>query len=195
MKRLIVALLVVLSLAGSACGSAGTPGAAPTPTVIRVLTSHYTARLSALNSSGVSGTVDFQVTGNVLVVKMNVTGLVPNQKHFQHIHGNGAATCPTANDANGGVTLSEAQTNIGPLAFDLQPYPLTDAQGKLNLTQTFTLDPDELASITPLTGHVMVLHGAFNQGQYDRFLPAACGPIQAAWLLSYSHTAPWLYPV
>jgi len=27
---------------------------------------------------------------------------------------------------------------------------------------------------------VIVLHGAFNQGQYDRFLPAACGPIQAA---------------
>ncbi len=178
MKRLMVVLLVVLSLAGSACA----PGTAPTstPTVAQALTSHYTASLSALNSSGVSGTVDFQVTGTVLVVKMKVTGLVPNQKHFQHIHGNGTATCPTATDAKGGVTLSEAQTNIGPLAFDLQPYPLTDAQGRLNLTQTFTLDPDELASITPLSGHVMVLHGAFNQGQYDRFLPAACGPIQAA---------------
>jgi len=45
--------------------------------------------------------VDFQVTGNVLVVKMKVTGLVPNQKHFQHIHGNGTATCPTATDARG----------------------------------------------------------------------------------------------
>ena len=179
MKRLIVVLLVVLSVAGSACGGASAPrtGSTPTPPVTQVLTSHYTARLSALNSSG---TVDFRVTGNVLVVKMQVTGLVPNQKHFQHIHGNGTATCPTATDAKGGVTLSEALTNIGPLAFDLQPYPLTGAQGRLNLTQTFTLDPDELASITPLTGHVMVLHGAFNQGQYDRFLPAACGPIQAA---------------
>src|SRR5438128_759165 len=96
MKRLIVVLLVLLSLAGSACGSAGAPGTAPTLTVTQVLTSHYTASLSALNSSGVSGTVGFQVTGNVLVVKMNVTGLVPNQKHFQHIHGNGTATCPTA---------------------------------------------------------------------------------------------------
>jgi hypothetical protein len=71
-------------------------------------------------------------------------------------------------------------TNIGPLAFDLQPYPLTDALGRLNLTQTFMLEPDELASITPLTGHVMVLHGAYSHGQYDRFLPAACGAIQAA---------------
>src|SRR5215471_4382573 len=97
MKRLIGVLLVVLSLAGSACVSAGAPGTTPisTPTVARVLTSRYTASLSALNSSGVSGTVDFQVTGNVLVVKMKVTGLVPNQKHFQHIHGNGTATCTT----------------------------------------------------------------------------------------------------
>jgi hypothetical protein len=181
MKRLIVVLLVLLSLAGSACGSAGTPGTAPTstPAVTRVLTSRYTASLSGLNSSGVSGTVDFQVTGNVLVVKMKVRGLVHNQKHFQHIRGNGTATCPTATDAKGGVTLTEALTNIGPLTFDLQPYPMTDAQGRLNVTQTFTLDPDELTNITPLTGHVIVLHGAFNQGKYDRFLPAACGTIQA----------------
>ena len=178
MKHIIIVLLVLLSLVGSACGSKGGSGTAPIPTVTQVLTRHYNAILSALNSSGVSGTVDFQVTGNVLVVKMKVSGLVPNQKHFQHIHGDGTATCPT--DAKGGVTLSEAQTNIGPLAFDLQPYPLTDAQGRLNLTQTFTLDPDELASITPLTGHVFVLHGALNHRQYDRFLPAACGPIQAA---------------
>ncbi|MBV9229154.1 MAG: hypothetical protein JOZ18_07555 [Chloroflexi bacterium] len=180
MKRFIFVLLVLFSLAWSACGSASAPGTAPIPTATRVLTSHYTARLSALNSSGVSGTVDFQITGNVLVVKMDVTGLVPNQKHFQHIHGDGTSTCPTATDAKNGVTLSEALTNIGPLAFDLQPYPLTGAQGRLNLTQTFTLDPDELANITPLTGHVMVFHGAFNHGQYDRFLPAACGPILAA---------------
>jgi hypothetical protein len=180
MKRLIVVLLVLLSLLVGACGSTGVPGTAPTPTVTQVLTSRYTASLGALNSSGVSGTVDFQATGNVLIVKMKVTGLVPNQKHFQHIHGNGTATCPTVNDAKGGVTLSEALTNIGLLAFDLQPYPLTDGQGRLNLTQTFTLYPDELANITPLTGHVMVFHGAFNQGKYDRFLPAACGPIQVA---------------
>jgi hypothetical protein len=181
MKRLTVILLVLLSLAGSACGSASAPrkGVTHVPTVTRVLTSHYTARLNALNSSGVSGTVDFRVTGNVLVVKMQVTGLVPNQKHFQHIHGDGSSTCPSAADARAGVTLSEALTNIGPLAFDLQPYPLTDAQGRLDLTQTFTLAPDELAAITPLTGHVMVFHGAFNHGQYDRFLPAACGQIQA----------------
>ncbi len=125
MKRLIVVLLVLLSLACSACGSAGAPSKVPTttPTVTQVLTSHYTARLSALNSSGVSGTVDFQVTGNVLVVKMKVTGLVPNQKYFQHIHGDGTATCPTATDARAGVTLSEALTNIGPLALTYSLIP------------------------------------------------------------------------
>src|SRR5437899_5584347 len=94
MKRLIVVLLVLLPLAWSACGSAAAPGTAPTPTVTQVLTSHYTASLSALNSSGVSGTVGFQVTGNVLVVKMNVTGLVPNKNIFKHIIGNAKPTSP-----------------------------------------------------------------------------------------------------
>jgi len=178
MKRALALLFVLLPLAISACGGASATSAPPSPT--RVISKEYTAMLSPLNHSGVSGTADFQVTGNVLVVKMNVTGLVPNQEHFQHIHGDGTSTCPSATDANGGVTLSEALTNIGPLAFDLQPYPFTDTQGRLDLSQTFTLAPDELAAITPLTGHVLVLHGAFNQGQYDRFLPAACGPILAA---------------
>jgi len=95
MKHIIIVLLVLLSLVGSACGSKGGSGTAPIPTVTQVLTRHYNAILSALNSSGVSGTVDFQVTGNVLVVKMKVSGLVPNQKHFQHIHGDGTATCTT----------------------------------------------------------------------------------------------------
>jgi hypothetical protein len=61
----------------------------------------------------------------------------------------------------------------------MQPYPLTDSQGRLNIEQTFTLAPDELANITPMTGHVMVFHGARSHGVYDRFLPAACGGIQA----------------
>jgi len=95
MKRLIIVLLVLLSLACSACGSTSSTSTTPTPTMVLVRNSYYTARLSALNSSGVSGTVNFQVTGNVLVVKMKVSGLVPNQKHFQHIHGDGTATCTT----------------------------------------------------------------------------------------------------
>jgi hypothetical protein len=139
------------------------------------------ARLSQLNHSGVSGTADFKLTRNVLVVTMNVTGLVPNQEHFQHVHGDGTSNCPSAAEASGEVSLSEALTNVGPLALDLQPYLVTDSQGRLAGKQSFTLDPGELANITPMTGHVVVLHGAINsQGVYDRYLPAACGDIETA---------------
>jgi hypothetical protein len=177
MKGFAVALLVLASLAGSACGSSGHGSVARTPTPI--VTTRYTAILTQLNHSGVSGQVDFQLGGNILVVIVNVKGLVPNQKHFQHIHGDGASSCPSVSEANSSVSLSEALTTIGPLAFDMQPYPVTDSQGRLNVEQTFTLASDELASITPMTGHVMVFHGAMNHGVYDRFLPAACGDIQA----------------
>lgn len=179
MPRFIFALVLLPALVCSACGSAGLDRATPSQT--RTVTRHYTARLSQLNHSGVSGTVDFQLTGNVLVVIMSVTGLVPNQEHFQHIHGDGTSSCPSAAEANGDVTLSEALTNIGPLAFDLQPYPVTDGQGRLDGKQTYILEPEELAGITPMIGHVMVLHGAINsQRVYDRFLPAACGDIEVA---------------
>ena len=177
--KCFTALVVLLSsLACGACGASSLMHTAPTSTPM--VTRMYTTTLTQLNHSGVSGTVNFQLTGNILVVRINVKGLVPNQKHFQHIHGDGASSCPTSAEASGSVTLSEALTNIGPLAFDLQPYPVTNSQGRLDLEQTFTLAPDELANITPMTGHVMVFHGAMNDGVYDRFLPASCGDIQLA---------------
>ena len=180
MKRDLVALVALLPFWLSACG--GTASTAPAPTVTKIPTAHYTAILGALNGSGVSGTADFQLTGNVLVAAMKVAELVPNQKHFQHIHGGvgGNAICPAA-DANGGVTLTEALAKIGNIAFDLQPYPVADGQGAVNESQTFTLDPDEVAKITPMTGLVLVLHGGMSQGGvYDRFLLVACGPILVA---------------
>jgi hypothetical protein len=176
MMRFAVASLFLAAVLCSACGNAAVSSKALTPT--RIVTTRYTAILEQLNHSGVSGQVDFHLTGNLLSVKIIVKSLVPNQEHFQHIHGDGASTCPTADEANGSVTLSEALADVGPLAFDMQPYPVTDSQGRLDIQQTFTLAPDELANLTPMTGHVMVLHGAMNQGIYDRFLPAACGDIQ-----------------
>lgn len=181
MKRPAFVLSALLALTLSACGSV--VSTVPTPVITQVPTSHYTARVDPLNGSGVSGTVDFQVSGYNLVVMINVTGLVPNQKHFQHIHGysGGTVTCPTAADANSShiITVSEAITKIGPIAFDLQPYPLADEHGAVHMSQSYTLDSSELANTTPLTGLVMVFHGVMSQGKYDRSLPAACGPIQA----------------
>jgi hypothetical protein len=182
MKRALFALLALVIFTLCACGESASK--APAPTATRLPTAHYTAILSALNGSGVSGTADFQLTSNGLVAVIQATGLVPNQKHFQHLHGgvSGNATCPTAADAhaNGGVTLTEALAKIGNIAFDLQPYPVADGQGAVNESQTFILDPNEVANITPMTGLVLVLHGGMNQRVYDRFLLVACGPVVAA---------------
>jgi hypothetical protein len=122
------------------------------------------------------------VTGATLMVSIGVTGLEPDRRHFQHIHGEPGvpATCPTAADANtnGVITLTEATTRIGPLAFDIQPYPLPDEHGALRWSRTFTLEPWELQATAPWTEHVVVFHGMTLNGAYDSLLPVACGPIQ-----------------
>jgi hypothetical protein len=69
MKCSLCPLLILLALIASACGSssstASSPAPTPTPTLTPRTTSHYVARLSALNATHVSGTADFKLTGNV----------------------------------------------------------------------------------------------------------------------------------
>src|SRR5712691_1480834 len=132
MKGFVFCSLVLLVLALSACGSPSTTAAPPTPTPTP-MTNHYTVKLSELNGSGVSGTVDLQLTGNILAVTVNVTGLAPNQIHFQHIHGShdAVSTCPTVADANasGIITVDRALPIIGPVAFSFAPYAPADVHG------------------------------------------------------------------
>ena len=174
-----LALLVVMA---QGCGSsAGIAGPAATPTQAP---ERYVARITALNHSGVSGSVDLQVTGATLTVAIDITGLEPGRRHFQHVHGESGvpAACPTAADANasGVITLTEATTRIGPLAFDIQPYPQPDQHGALRWSRTFTLDSEEIRKTAPWTEHVVVFHGMTLNGAYDQLLPVACGPIQPA---------------
>jgi len=188
MKRFHCPLLVLLVLLVSACGSASpsavpsTPTSLPTPT--QPTTSHYTAKLSALNATHVSGAADFKLTGNVLVITINATGLQPDKEHYLHIHGTAdtSVTCPTLADADasGHITIEKALTIIGPIALDLQPYPQPDAHGAISWSRIFHLAPYQLSDITPLIHHVIVLHGMTYQGVYDRALTVACGPIQVA---------------
>src|SRR5436309_10907506 len=115
MKGFVYSFLTLLVFLLSACGSSNiasvppAPSSRPSPTQT---TEHYMAKLSALNGSGVSGTVDLQLTGYTLVVILDGRGLEPNQIHFQHIHGDHytISTCPTAADANasGIITLDKA---------------------------------------------------------------------------------------
>ena len=188
MKRSHCPLLVLLVLLLSACGGSS-PSAVPstpasTSTLSQQTTSHYTAKLSALNATHVSGTADFKLTGNVLVITINATSMQPDKEHYLHIHGAAgtSVTCPTLADADasGHITIEKALTIIGPIALDLQPYPQPDAYGASSWSQIFHLEPYQLSDITPLTHHVIVLHGMTYQGVYDRALTVACGLIQAA---------------
>ena len=184
MKGFVFCSLVLLVLALSACGSSSTAAAPPTPTPTPTQpTSHYTVKLSPLNGSGVSGTVDLQLTGSMLAVTVNVTGLTPNQIHFQHIHGShdAVSTCPTRADANasGIITIDRTLQIVGPVAFGFSPYTPADRHGVVRWSNAFALDGGILWDISPLTQHVVVVHGMMYQGSYDNVLPVACGPIQA----------------
>jgi hypothetical protein len=175
----LLSVLALLAVLAQGCGAPAGPAATPTRT-----TERYVARIAPLNGSAVSGVVNLQVTGATLLVTIDVTGLEPGRRHFQHVHGEPGvpAACPTAADANARevVTLTEAMTRIGPLAFDIQPYPLPDEHGALRWSRTFTLEAQELQATAPWSEHVVVFHGMTRNGTYDQLLPVACGLIQPA---------------
>jgi hypothetical protein len=179
----IVFACLALALAVSGCGSspASSNATAPTPTPP---TSHYTATLSSLNSSGVTGTVEMALSGDEMDVTISLAGLTPNQPHMQHIHGahGTLATCPTPASANadGIITLAAGTPAYGPVALPFEPTPTADASGKITWSRTLRLLPDDIYNIKTLTDHVVLIHGMSYKGVYDQTLPVACGPIKAA---------------
>ncbi len=156
---------------------------------------YYTAELSELNNSGVSGTAELTLMGNELTVKITATGL-EDGLHPQHIHGfsdnNKNSKCPPASaddDGDGFVELGEGLPFYGaPLLF-LQPFPNT-TDGTIDFEETYTLTID--TSLTPLQNNSIVLHGMTAEltqvvddeivvvNEYIATLPVACGQIQPA---------------
>jgi hypothetical protein len=181
---LLVLLVLVLCACGSSIPSSVSSSSLATPTPTQPTTNHYKAKLTALNATHVSGTAEFTLTGNVLVITIQATGLQPDKEHYLHIHGlaDSPDRCPTRADADasGHITIEKALTIIGPVALDLQPYPQPDAHGTVSWSQIYHLEPYQLGDITPLSKHVIVLHGMTYQGVYDRALTVACGAIQIA---------------
>jgi uncharacterized protein YceK len=172
-------LALIVSGCGSLASSAGDTAPTPTPK-----TTHYIATLTALNSSGVTGTVQMALSGDVMDVTISLAGLIPNQEHMQHIHGaHGAlATCPTAASANadGIITLAAGTPAYGPVALPFEPTPTADASGKVAWSRSLRLSPDDLFAITTLTQHVVLIHGLTYKGVYEQTIPVACGPITSA---------------
>lgn len=173
-----LALITVTALAG--CGAAPATGAqsapSPTPTAPTV---HFIAALSPLNASGVSATAHLDLSGNVLVITLHAAGLEPNREHYLHIHGypGTMVTCPAG--SGGDISVTEGLAHVGPVVLDLQPYPQVTRPGVVGWSHTYVLLPDELANLTPLTDHVVVLHGLTTNGTYNRATFVACGQIQA----------------
>jgi hypothetical protein len=145
-------------------------------------TTRFTANLSSLNGSGVTGTVQLALTGDQLKVVLDAKGLEANKEHMQHVHGlsSGNASCPTASaDTNndGLISFAEGLPFYGPVIVPLEPYPTANASGNVHYEQTLIVSTSTVGS---LETRVIVLHGMTHEGLYDAPLPVACGRIAKA---------------
>jgi hypothetical protein len=151
----------------------------------------YTARLRAINDSGVSGTASLNLVGDRLLVEIDAEEMVPDRIHPQNLFaGNGEqgrARCPTAAadaDGSGLVTPVEVQDAFGPGAVPLEPFPTVGSDGELAYRLTSELEPGKLEK---LDGRVLVLHGlggGRSEGApadgYEPGMPVACGRLAPA---------------
>lgn len=157
----------------------------------------YTAELSPLNNSGVTGTAELVLIGNELTVTINASGLEPNMVHPQHIHGfkenNRNSKCPPPSaddDGDNFVELGEGAPFYGPVLLPLQPFP-TAPDGTITFVETYNVNDLDF-SVTPLQNRAIVLHGMTAEltqivngetvvvNGYIATLPVACGQIQPA---------------
>lgn len=114
-------------------------------------TTTYTATLTQLNSSGVTGTATFLVDDDSFEATVDAQGLAPNIVHVQHIRA--AASCPAATaDANtdGFVDVVEGRSSFGGILIPLDgnvaeqllgntDYPASSVQGELFYSREATL--------------------------------------------------------
>lgn len=145
----------------------------------------YTAELSPLNGSGVTGTAELTLMGDQLTVEIFATGVEPGNVHLQHIHGfmdnNKNSKCPPpsadGDDADDLVGFLEGRPFYGPVLLPLDPFPVPTDQ-TINFKETYTLSDD--TKVTPLQNTSIVLHGMTVDGTYIETLPIACGQIRPA---------------
>ncbi|MCG9970761.1 hypothetical protein [Christiangramia crocea] len=151
-------------------------------------TFNFTAQLSEINDSGVSGTAAISVQGNSLTVLVEAEGMTPGEPHPQHIHGleNGEenATCPPESaDTNedGIITIPEGVPFYGGVLLPLADFPVADENGTISYQQTFILGENgnpTVEDLSALQNRVIVLHGMNDgDGAYVPTTPAACGEL------------------
>lgn len=125
----------------------------------------YTAKLTPLNGSGVSGRAALTLDRNYLTVKIHATGLEADSLHPQHIHGRFSggtsgtpidSVSPTlANDTDGDgfIEVAEGGAAYGPIILPLSSPPATSGAtqvfptapgGVINFRETYDLTKNEL---------------------------------------------------
>lgn len=172
--------------AGGAAMAGGRAGDRLTAAAVEVPT--YMATLTALNGSGVAGTVTATIADDRLTVRVEASGLEPNQTHIQHIHGRlddaglpADSTTPTqADDADGDgfVELAEGLPDYGPILVNVSSPPGSGTEGfptaptgAIVFEETYDLDDSRIfgmgmdaADIGPLDLREFVIHGLTVDG-------------------------------
>lgn len=138
----------------------------------------YTANLTELNNSGVSGSVLFDVdeVNSLLNVSARISGLTSSSAHVNHIHGrfnddgtarNSEVPTPDADtDGDGFVEVLEGAPAYGDILLSLEPAlagmngdpsmvhtgPVSDADGNLAYDLSFDLSDDSIF-FSPVLGN------------------------------------------
>ena len=196
------AAVLPLSMTGSMAGTAAaqplTPVPPPVPTVIPML---------PLNGTAATGTTTLTPNPNgSLRVQVNASGLVPDQPHAQHIHGETTGrdfVCPgpAANvsqdaDSDGLTSAVDGVPAYGPIlisltatgdtspssGLSLDQFPVADPTGHLLYDRT--LPPEEVpeGTIAHLADLTVVEHGidVDGNGRYDLNSPIGESPMAQA---------------
>lgn len=144
----------------------------------------YTAELSPLNDSGVSGTASLTLDNDLLTVSIDASGLEADQIHPQHIHGRFDddgnpidSVFPTAaddTDGDGFIEVAEGAASYGPIIIPLtsppggavENFPTATPDGTVSFTQTYDLTSDttfaegfDSEDLLPLDLREIVIHG------------------------------------
>ena len=161
----------------------------------------YTADLTALNNSGVSGQAEVTVQGDEMTVTIDAEGTEAEQVHAQHIHGStdgSMSSCPTIeadSDGNGRISVSEGAPAYGSILVpldgsldtaeglgDLDTFPTANAEGSYMYnrsiaTTDLAVNEDRGFDALNLSAHAIVVHGITVDGEYAATLPVACGTL------------------
>ncbi len=140
-------------------------------------TTSYEANLGAINGSNASGSVWINLTGDQATVTENVSGLAATfdgnpYPHVQHIHIEGAGTCPAPDaDSNGDgvISTTEGGPSYGKIGTTLSTSGDTSDKAALDLAvggmgasykyeRTFTMNAGTIASLKAGKA-VVVVHG------------------------------------